>query len=316
MNMVASHWSASLLVLSACAAVAVVHLRGLRAVAADARRQGRRCPAGTAGQAIVFYLGVLAVVLALVSPVGYWAQRYIWVRSVQDVLLAMAAPGLIVLGAPWLVLARGVRRGPRRALAGASAPGAGGGTAAAPAAASGAGRAADPRGRLWLTWPVAVTVAFSVAWWGWHVPALYDAALRHPGVYAAEVISYLGLGMAFWLQLIGSGPLEPRFPPLRRVMLVIGTIVSSSVLAVGLVFGSWLLYPAYAGPAHRIFSVVADQQVGGAVLWTLSLLPYFIVTVALVSRWLNEEGSEALMADLDRLLKPKTSAWPSRPGLR
>lgn len=312
MNMVASHWSASPLVLSACAAVAVVHLRGLHAVAADARRQGRRCPAGTAGQAIVFYLGVLAVVLALVSPVGYWAQRYIWVRSVQDVLLATAAPGLIVLGAPWLVLARGVRRGPGWVLAGASAPGVGGGRAAAP----GAGRTADPRGRLSLTWPVAVTVAFSVAWWGWHVPALYDAALRHPGVYAAEVVSYLGLGMAFWLQLIGSGPLEPRFPPLRRVVLVIGTIVSSSVLAVGLVFGSWLLYPAYAGPAHRIFSVVADQQVGGGVLWALSLLPYFIVTVALVSRWLNEEGSEALVADLDRLLKPKTSAWPSRPGLR
>lgn len=163
---------------------------------------------------------------------------------------------------------------------------------------------------------MAVTVAFSVAWWGWHVPVLYDAALRHPGVYVAEVVSYLGLGMAFWLQLVGSGPLEPRFPPLRRVVLVIGTIVSSSVLAVGLVFGSWLLYPAYAGPAHRIFSVVADQQVGGGVLWTLSLLPYFIVTVALVSRWLNEEGSEALMADLDQLLKPKTSAWPSRPGLR
>jgi hypothetical protein len=40
------------------------------------------------------------------------------------------------------------------------------------------------------------------------------------------------------------------------------------------------------------------------------------VAVALLVRWLNEEGSEALETGLDRLLKPKTSAWPSRPGLR
>ncbi len=315
MNMVASHWSASPLVLPACAAVAVVHLRGMHAAAADARRQGRGRPAGTAAQAIVFYLGMLAVVVALVSPVGYWAQRYIWIRSGQDVLLAMAAPGLVVLGAPWLMLARGVGRGPGRDLAGEPASGAGGGPEAR-AVAAGAGRAADPRRTVWLTWPVAIAVAFSVAWWGWHVPALYDAALRYPGVYAAEVVSYLGLGTALWLQLIGSGPLEPRFLPLRRVALAVGTLASTSVLAIGLVFGSWLLYPAYAGTGHHVLSVVADQQVGGGVLWVLSLPTYFIAVVALLNRWLNEEGPEALTTGLDRLLKPKTSAWPSRPGPR
>jgi cytochrome c oxidase assembly factor CtaG len=316
MNMVFSHWSASPLALLACAAVAATHLRGMRAAAADARRQGRGRPAGAAGQAVVFYLGMLAVAVALVSPVGYWAQRYIWIRSIQDVLLAMAAPGLIVLGAPWLMLARGIRRRPRRDRAGERAPGAVPGPAPARAVAADQDRAVDPRGNIWLTWPVAVTVAFSVAWWGWHVPALYDAALRYPGVYAAEVVSYLGLGIGLWLQLIGSGSLAPQFPPLRRVMLVVGTLVSTSVLAIVLVFGSWRLYPAYAGAGHHVFGVVADQQVGGGVLWVLSLPPFFIVAVALLSRWLKEEGSEALTSGFDRLLKPKTSAWPSRPGLR
>ena len=299
MSMVASHWSASPLVLSGCAVVAVVHLRGLYAAAADARRQGRAHPAGAVAQAAVFYLGVLAVVVALVSPIGYWAQRYIWIRSVQDVLLAIAAPGLIVLGAPWLPLARGLGR-----------------VSGARGEAADAARAADPRERVWRTWPVAVTVAFSVAWWGWHVPALYDAALDYPAVFAAEVLCYLGLGIAFWLQLIGSRPLQPRFLPLQRVALAVGTLSSMSVLAIGLVFGSWLLYPAYAGTGHRTFSVVADQQVGGGFLWVLALPPYFIAAVALLVRWLNEEGSEALTAGLDRLLKPKTSAWPGRPGLR
>jgi len=229
------------------------------------------------------------------------------------VLLAMAAPGLIVLGAPWLVLVRGAGRG-RDPRADAPAPGAGRGLRHAVAADP--DRAADQRGRAWRSWPVTVTVAFSVAWWGWHVPALYDAALRYPAVYAAEVVCYLGAGIAFWLQLIGSGPVQPRFAPLRRVALAVGTLASTSVLAIGLVFGSWRVYPAYAGPAHRVLSVVADQQVGGAVLWTLSLVPFFAVAVALLMGWLNDEGAEALTTGLDRMLKPRTSAWPSRPGLR
>lgn len=328
MNMVASHWSASPLVLAGCAAVVAVHLRGTHAAAADARRccsggttppgppaQGRGRPADTVVQAAVFYLGLLAVVVALVSPVGYWAQRYIWVRSIQDVLLAMAAPGLIVLGAPWVILVRGIGRGRGRdPRAGAPAPGARRGPGRAVAADP--DRAADQRGRARRSWPVTVTVAFSVAWWGWHVPALYDGALRHPGVYAAEVVCYLGVGIAFWLQLIGSGPLQPTLAPLRRVALAVGTLASTSVLAIGLVFGSWRLYPAYAGPGHRVLSVVADQQVGGGVLWTLSLVPFFAVAVALLVGWLNEEGADALSTGLDRMLKPRTSAWPSRPGLR
>lgn len=314
MNLVASHWSASPLVLSGCAVLAAVHLRGMRAAGADARRQGRGQPVGTVGQAGIFYLGVLAAVLALVSPIGYWAQHYIWIRSVQDVLLAMAAPSLIVLGGPWLTLARGLGRGRGRDQAGDPEAGSGGSPGAR--AAVGAARAADRRGRGWRAWPVAVTVAFSVALWGWHVPALYDAALRYSAVYAAEVLCYLGLGIALWLQLIGSGPLQPRLRPLQRVALAVGTLASTSVLAIGLVFGSWLLYPAYAGTGHRTFGVVADQQVGGGVLWTLSLVPFFAVAVALLVGWLNEEGAEALTSGLDRMLKPQTSAWPSRPGPR
>lgn len=291
MNMVVSHWSASPLVLAGCAVVAVVHLRGIYG------RPAGRAAAANVTQAAVFYLGVLAVIVALVSPVGYWSRHYIWIRSLQDMLLAVAAPGLIVLGAPWLTLARGLGRAPGPARAEAA-------------------RAAGPPERIWRTSPVAVTAAFSVIWWGWHVPALYDAALRHPEVYAAEVLCYLGAGIALWLQLIGSGSAEPRFSPLQRVGLAVGTLGSMSVLALGLIFGSWRLYPAYAGPEHRVFSVVADQQVGGAVIWVLALLPSFAVAVALLLRWLNEEGSQALTTGLDRMLKPRTSAWPSRPGLR
>jgi cytochrome c oxidase assembly factor CtaG len=294
MNVVVSHWSANAAVLAAVAAVAAVHARGLRGLAADARRTGGHTPRGLGWEATACYGGLLVVILALLSPLAYWSTRYIWVRSLQDILLASVAPALLVLGAPWLVLRRGLLRRPQD-----RDPEPGPRPSASPA---------------WLA--VAAVIAFNVAWCGWHLPALYDGALRYPALYAAEVVSYLGLGVAFWMQLIGSRPVSPVLTPLRRVALLTGTVIVSTLLGMVLVFGSGLAYPGYAGAGHRMLSVVYDQQTGGAVLWMLVLPAYVTVGVALLIRWLKDEEEQALASGLDRLLKPAKPAWPSRPGLR
>jgi putative membrane protein len=322
MDMVASHWSANVAVLAVCLVIAAVHLTGVCRTVADARRGGAAVPAGLAREAIAFYAALAVVLLALVSPLAYWSREFIWVRSLQDLLLAVVAPPLIVLGAPWLPLRRGlgVWRGGQVPVAGAKAAGsgaAGSDAARSDAAGPGVRRVPERSTGGWLSWPVAVTVAFTVVWCGWHVPVLYDAALRYPVVMAAEVVSYLGVGVLFWLQLIGSRPLTPQFPPLWRVMLIAGTVVTSTILGMVLGFGATVIYPAYRGAEHHhLLTVVADQQVGGAILWVLILPTYIIAGVALLTRWLNDEESEALATGFDRLLRPSKSAWPTRTGLR
>ena len=100
--MVVSHWSANTAVLAVVAIVVAVHARGLRGVAADARRRGEGTRRGMGWEATACYGGLLVVILALLSPLAYWSASYIWVRSLQDVLLANVAPVFLVLGAPWL----------------------------------------------------------------------------------------------------------------------------------------------------------------------------------------------------------------------
>src|SRR5262249_58556005 len=95
----------------------------------------------------------------------------------------------------------------------------------------------------WARLPVLAVIAFNVVWVGWHVPVLYDAALRHQGVYAAEIACYLGLGVLLWLQFIGSRPLSPALTPLRRVTLVAGTINRCQLLSMVLFFGSGTSWP-------------------------------------------------------------------------
>jgi cytochrome c oxidase assembly factor CtaG len=48
-----------------------------------------------------FYGGLLAIVLAVDSPVDAYADRLFWAHMVQHVLLMMVAPPLLLMGRPW-----------------------------------------------------------------------------------------------------------------------------------------------------------------------------------------------------------------------
>jgi cytochrome c oxidase assembly factor CtaG len=295
MNLVAAHWSANVAVLAVVLAVTAVHLAGLLGLRSDARRGGAALPAGLAREAIAFYSGLLLATLALVSPLAYWAGTFIWVRVLQGILLGVYVPPLLVLGAPWLVLWRGLGRDARPRAWVPAAP-------------------VPPRLR---SWPVAVTALFVVVWCGWYLPVLYDAGVHHPVVLAAQAVTTMAAGVLLWLQIIGSRPFSPQFGPLYRVMLLAAIVLFSTVLGMVLGFDARVLYPAYLGVgSHRLLSVVSDQQNGGAELWVLVLEPYVIAGVALLVRWLTEEESQALSLGLDRMLRPPKHTWPTRTGPR
>jgi len=309
MDILVSHWSANLLAVAVYLVAAGGHLLSIRIgppAGGAAATAGDRRPRAVR-EAVCCQAGLLVALLAVVSPVGYWADHYMWVRSVQDLLLANVAAALIVLGAPWPALRHGLARLGRRR--GRARPAQAGAPAAAPPPPVSATAA-------WPRRPLLVVAAFNVAWAGWHLPLLYDAALAHAWVYAAEVVSYLALGVAFWRQLIGAGPAAPRLAPLRRVVVLTGTVVVGTVLGMFLVFGSTVVYTGYITAHHAGYAVLADQQTAGAVLWVLMLPAYTIAAVAFGLRWLDDEESEAFASGLDRLLKPAKPAWPSRPGVR
>ncbi len=310
MDILVSHWSANFLAVAGYLVAAGGHLLSVRPPAAG--RTAAPSPAAPAAgprrhavrEAVCCQAGLLLALLAVVSPVGYWSQHYMWVRSVQDLLLANVAAALIALGAPW----RALRRGLGLARLGRREPGERPPGGPARPATSG------PASVAWPLRTLLVVVVFNLAWVGWHLPVLYDAAHAHPWVYAAEIVSYLVLGTAFWRQLIGAGA-GSRVAPLRRVVVIIGTVVVGTILGMFLVFGSSIVYTGYVTAHHAGYAVLADQQTAGAVLWVLMLPAYTVAAVALLLRWLNDEESEAFASGLDRLLKPAKPAWPSRPGL-
>jgi cytochrome c oxidase assembly factor CtaG len=96
--------------------------------------------------------------------------------------------------------------------------------------------------------------------------------------------------------------------------LLVGTAAADTVLGMVLVFGSALLYPAYAGPARGLSLVIADQQLAGAVLW-MGILPSLIIAaVAILMTWLDNEERDDPSRDLERLTTPRPAGWPSSGG--
>jgi len=287
------HWSASWPALIAYVLAAGWHLAGLRRLLAVNSTGPNR--AGTPGgrqlrrEAALCQLGLLLVLLALVSPVGYFASLYIWVRALQMLLVGVAGPGLIVLGAPWTAL---------RLALGKPAP------------------ASDHHQPWLMSRPVLAVVAANVLWIGWQIPVLFDAARADSAAALAEHVSYLAAGLLFWLQMISSRPYSQQVTPLRRVALLVGTVAAFTVLGMVLVFGSNVFYFGFPASAHHVMSVLSDQQLAGAVLWMGILPPMMVVAVALMMEWLRDEESADLSAGLDRLLTPRRNGWPSRPVIR
>ncbi len=66
---------------------------------------------------LCFAAGLVAVVVALDSPVERLADNWFWAHMLQHVLLMMVAAPLLVLGAPWMPFWRPLPLGLRRRLA-------------------------------------------------------------------------------------------------------------------------------------------------------------------------------------------------------
>jgi putative membrane protein len=93
--------------------VAAIYVAGLCELA----RRGRPWRTVTHRHAVSFMLGLLAVLLALLSPIDTFAGRLFALHMLQHLLLLMVAPPLLLLGNPLPALLVGAPRGLVRRVA-------------------------------------------------------------------------------------------------------------------------------------------------------------------------------------------------------
>lgn len=108
--------------------------------------------------------------------------------------------------------------------------------------------------------PLVALPAWMISFYVWHLPALYQAALRHDWVHGLQHACFLGFGVAVWMALLGPLPKPSWFGNAARLVYIIVVRLAGTVLANVLIFSGTVLYPIYRdGDAHWHISPMGDQ---------------------------------------------------------
>jgi putative membrane protein len=190
-------------------------------------------------------------------------------------MIAVAAP-LLAVSAPSSRLLRGSPAVVRRVFVGAR-------------------RSLRRRAPRWRWHPGAVWLLHVAVLWLWHAAALYDAALRHPPVHAAEHATLLGTGVLFWSVVIGTRS-AARVPPGLGVLLVFGMALQGTFLSLLLTFARTPWYAGYAGTtAPWGLDELADQQLAGVIMWVPAGMAYLAVALILLVAWIRAADPDAAL---------------------
>ena len=215
----------------------------------------------------VFAAGVALVFFTRVTPLATIANHYLLTAHLlQNVSIAEWAPALLVLGLP-------------------------------PALAAFLGSLTPLR---LLTKPQLALPLWLATYVVWHLPWIYDAALRHPRTLLhLEHLCYLATGILVWWPVFQDAP--HRLGSGAKAVYLGAAFVFVSPL--GLVL-SLLGRPIYTFYEHapRLWGISAlrDQRIAGVSMTVEEAVLFFCLLVVYVSRFFREEEIGDLRAEASR----------------
>lgn len=184
---------------------------------------------------VSFYAGLATIIGALVG-LGKISDELLYAHMIEHLLLGDIAALLLVLGltGPLLAPVLRIRLFDRlRALA----------------------------------HPAVAFPLWAVDLYLWHLPALYQAALRHPAIHVLEHALFLGLGVNMWMCLFGPLPMPRWFGNLGRLLYIVAVRLTATVLGNIFLWSGTVFYPFYLhGDAIYHISPIADQNLAGAIM--------------------------------------------------
>lgn len=218
-------------------------------------------------KSLFFVSGVLLLVLSLVSPLDTLAHGYLFsAHMLQHIFLLLIIPLLFLLGIP-SASAEDLFLRPRAAAV-----------------------------ERILRRPVIAWLSGVGAMWVWHIPVLYEAALKNESLHVIQQLSLLLAGVIFWWPIF-SPLMKSRIDPLVSVLYLFSACVGCTILGIVITFAPAGLYAAAhphivdtGGLAALVrsgwgISQGTDQQIGGLLMWVPCCLLYISIIMAALARW-------------------------------
>lgn len=212
----------------------------------------------------VFLLGVLVLMVALLSPIHDLGERFLFsFHMLQHMLLMLVFPPLALIGTPpWLL--KPFLRNPtvRQAVS-------------------------------FVTRPVAAFLIFNTVLVFWHVPGLYDLALRERNIHILEHVTFMGAAVLMWWPVLSPMHELPRAPYIGQMAYLFMVPTVSAILGAFITFSESVWYDWYA-EAPRIWEISAktDQEIGGLLMWVPGGVVFMASLIIVFLVWAGKSESD------------------------
>ncbi|WP_207455229.1 cytochrome c oxidase assembly protein [Herbiconiux sp. SYSU D00978] len=205
------------------------------------------------------------------------------VHMLAHMLLTMAVPLLLVLGAPITLGLRAIRK-----------------------------REDGTRGgREWLllfvhskfaavlTNPIVAAVIWAGSLWLFYYSPLFRWATTDHLGHQWMIVHFLLSGFLFAQALVGIDPLPYRAPYPLRLVLLLATMAFHAFFGLALMQGTGLLLADWYGAMGRDWglSALADQQAGGGIAWSIGEIPTLAMAVLVAVQWSRSDARETKRLD-------------------
>jgi len=220
---------------------------------------------------ISWMAGLALLLWVTCGPINLYQDYLFSVHMLGHMLLGMAIPLLLVLGAPVTLALRSIQK-----------------------------RDDGTRGgREWILWavhspfsriitqPFVAAAIFIVSLWAFYFTDLARWAMYDHLGHEWMVIHFLISGYLFVMTLIGIDPVPYRLPHAARLIMLIGVMAMHAFFGMAIMMQEGLMVAEWFGSMGRTWgpTPMEDQYIGGGIAWSVGEIPTLILAITLAIQW-------------------------------
>ncbi|MFT4260241.1 cytochrome c oxidase assembly protein [Microbacterium sp.] len=220
---------------------------------------------------VFWVLGLVMLVWVTGGPINAYQEYLFSVHMLGHMMLSMAIPLLLVVGAPVTLALRAIRK-----------------------------RDDGTRGgREWIMWavhsplsralthPLVAAAIFILSLWAFYFTDLVRWSMYEHLGHEWMTAHFLISGYLFVMSLVGADPVPYRLPHAGRLITLIAVMAMHAFFGIAMMMQTGLLVADWFGSMGRTWgpTPMDDQYIGGGIAWSIGEIPTLILAITVAIQW-------------------------------
>jgi putative membrane protein len=156
-----------------------------------------------------------------------------------------------------------------------------------------------------LTNPLVAFVLYNALLIVIHVPVVFERMVRDEGMHITLHLLLMAAGVLAWWPLLSPLPELPRLTYPGQMLYLFMLLIPMAAVSAPIALAPTVIYPWYAAEPHPLgLTPLADQELGGLLMWVGAGLYLMCVFSLIFFRWARRE-------DRDEPIRGRPVARPS-----